>query len=372
MTRIAFIDYFPTHYRLGLYEAIARRADADFFFFSDERERWWNPRLALGGSNAFHEVTLRRFRVAGESFMPGVARRILAHRYDAVIKSPNGRVMLPMVYGAARASGTGFVLWTGMWMHPETTFHRMSKPLLENIYRGAGAVVAYGDHVRQFVLETPGVEPAKVFVAGQAVRPDRFEKIVHADNPERPEILYVGQFVERKGLSYLLDAFDGLADTNATLRLVGSGADEGVLRDRIAANPRIELVGHRSQDELPEDLARARCLVLPSITTNLDKEPWGLVVNEAMHAGIPVVVTDAVGAAAGGMARDGRNGFVVPERDAAALSTALRRLVTDAELAARLGAAGREDAAEFHYERMADAFLAAAELASANGKRRER
>src|SRR5579875_3877161 len=102
MTRIAFIDYFPTHYRLGLYEAIARRADADFYFFSDERERWWNPRLALGGSTAFHEVQLPRYRVAGESFMPGVAQRILGGRYDAVIKSPNGKVMLPMVYGAAK------------------------------------------------------------------------------------------------------------------------------------------------------------------------------------------------------------------------------------------------------------------------------
>ena len=64
--------------------------------------------------------------------------------------------------------------------------------------------------------------------------------------------------------------------------------------------------------------------MLPSITTALDKEPWGLVVNEAMHAGLPVVATDAVGAAAGGLVRDGENGFVVPERDADALAAAVR------------------------------------------------
>ena len=51
----------------------------------------------------------------------------------------------------------------------------------------------------------------------------------------------------------------------------------------------MELVGYMPQEHLPDEFARARCLVLPSITTALDREPWGLVVNEAMHAGVPVV-----------------------------------------------------------------------------------
>ena len=58
-----------------------------------------------------------------------------------------------------------------------------------------------------------------------------------------------------------------------------------------------DVVGYLPQQRLPETLAGARCLVLPSVTTALDREPWGLVVNEAMHAGVPVIATDAVGAA---------------------------------------------------------------------------
>lgn len=370
MPRIAFVDYFPTHYRLGLYEEIARRADADFYFYSDERERWWNPRLALGQSEGFRQIDLPRYRIRGEAFMPGVARRILAGRYDAVIKSPNGKIMLPLVYGAARTRGTAFVLWTGMWMHPTTPFHRVSKPLLESIYRGAGGIVAYGEHVRQFVLNTPGVEPNKVFVAGQAVNPTRFEAVQRSDNAGDAEILYVGQFVERKGLSFLLEGFERFAGPNARLRLVGSGADEDQLRRRAQANSRIELVGHRSQDELCTDLGSARCLVLPSITTDLDKEPWGLVVNEALHAGVPVIVTDAVGAAPAGLVQDGRNGFVVAERDSAALGKAMKRLVDDRELAQRMGEAGRQDVTAFNYERMASAFLGAVDYALAARKGR--
>ena len=175
----------------------------------------------------------------------------------------------------------------------------------------------------------------------------------------------MGQFEERKGLPYLLDALDHLRDTGARLRMIGGGVQSEWVRAQADGRDDIELVGYRSQAELPGEFARARCLVLPSITTREDREPWGLVVNEALHAGVPVVVTDAVGAAAARLVRDGRNGFIVPERDAQALAAAIRQLVEDPDLAARMGEAGREDAAEFNYERMAGAFLAAVDFALA-------
>ncbi len=363
MPRIAFIDYFPPHYRLGLYEEIARRADADFYFFSDQQERWSDPNIPARWSGGYRRVDLPRYRVAGESVMPGVLQRLLAGRYDAVIKSPNGKLMMPLTYAAAKASGTAFVLWLGMWMHPRSRVHRMSRPMMEAIYRGADAIVAYGDHVRRFALETPGVVPEKVFVAGQAVESGRFEAVQPERNPAVPEILFVGQLKEYKGVPYLLDAFDQLDGTDARVRLVGGGPMIDLIKARIDGRTSVELVGYRSQDELTTDLARARCLVLPSVTTKMDREPWGLVVNEAFHAAVPVVVTDAVGAAAGGLVRDGRNGFVVPERDAGALALALRKLIDDPALAARMGDAAREDVSAFNYERMASAFIAAVDYA---------
>ena len=297
--------------------------------------------------------------------MPGAVRRIAAGKYDAVIKSPNGRLMLPLVYGASRLSQTGFVLWLGMWMHPNSNFHRASKPFMESIYRGSEAIVAYGKHMRDFALSTSGVVADKIFIAGQAVDGSAFEAVRPARDGTVPEVLFVGQFKEYKGLRYLLDAFDDPSLKRARLRLVGGGPLEDWTRARISDRDHIELVGYRPQDQLPAELARARCLVLPSVTTALEKEPWGLVVNEAFHAGVPVVATDAVGAAAAGLVIDERNGFVVPERDAAALTRAIRSLVESPELAARMGATGREDVAAFNYDRMASAFLDAVEHAIA-------
>jgi glycosyltransferase involved in cell wall biosynthesis len=365
--RIAFIDYLPTHYRRELYEELSRRMAADFYFYADERERYWNSKLALAGDGRFRRVELRRIRLAGEAFMPGIVRTLRPERYDAVIKSLNGRVMLPLTYLTARARGIAFVLWTGMWFHPRTPFHHVSRLPTESLYRHADAIVAYGDHVRRFVALTPGVDVDKVFVAGQAVDAAEFVAVEPRFDDDVAEILYVGQFEERKGMLFLLDAFATLREEGlpARLRLIGNGSMEGTIRQRIAGSDAIELVGHVGQHDLPRHLARARCLVLPSITTSLDREPWGLVCNEAMHAGIPVVASDAVGAAAGGLVRNGRNGFVVPEQSAEALAGALRRLVVDRRVAAEMGATARTDVRLFDHRRMADAFEAAVEHAIA-------
>jgi glycosyltransferase involved in cell wall biosynthesis len=105
--------------------------------------------------------------------------------------------------------------------------------------------------------------------------------------------------------------------------------------------------------------------VLPSVTTDLDREPWGLVVNEAMHAGVPVIATETVGAVAGGLVQHDRNGLVVPERNPPALAAAIRRLAGDPALAARLGDQARRDVERFNHSAMADAFAAAVEHAVA-------
>ena len=70
-------------------------------------------------------------------------------------------------------------------------------------------------------------------------------------------------------------------------------------------------------------------LVLPSIATATFREPWGLVVNEAMNRGLAVIASDQVGAAAGGLVRDGQNGLLVPAGDSASLAAALQRLAAE-------------------------------------------
>jgi len=111
--------------------------------------------------------------------------------------------------------------------------------------------------------------------------------------------------------------------------------------------------------ELRNVYAASDVLVLPSIATRTFREPWGLVINEAMNRGLPVIVSDAVGAAAGGLVRDGVNGLVVEAGDSDALAHAIVRLAEDPQLRDRLGSQGAQDVRNYSYDAWAEGFSAA-------------
>ena len=362
--RVALVSNLCPHYRRPLYELLAKRVTLDCFFFA-EREPYWNPLLPAIETGDFSRVPLRRITILGEPLLPGLLRRLTRTRYDVVIVGLVGRLTVPYVYAVARIRGLPFVLWTGVWEHPRTPFHRLTKPLVLHLYRRADAIVVYGDHVRRVLNDVRGVEDAKIFTAAQAVDGTRFA--VPSDPAGSRELLFVGRFEEQKGLRDLVAAFSEVEDDSLRLVFVGNGPLEAELREHAQRDRRIQVIGHVPQERIPERLAAARCLVLPSITTVDIKETWGLVVNEAMHAGLPVVASDAVGAAAAGLVEDGVTGFVVPERDPDRLAAALRAIAVDDALVGRMGQAGRERVKAYTFEAMADAFEEAVQYAARRG-----
>ena len=177
----------------------------------------------------------------------------------------------------------------------------------------------------------------------------------------------MGRLVPEKGVGVLLDAWSRVAE-DATLVLVGDGA----LAERARGVRGVRLLGALPRPELPAAYAASEMTVLASIPTRRFREPWGLVCNESMHQGRPVLASDAVGAVAGGLVRDGETGLVVPAGDAGELAAATRRLLGDDGLRARLGAAARAAVAPYTYEAMASAFTHALATASRRSPSRSR
>ena len=93
---------------------------------------------------------------------------------------------------------------------------------------------------------------------------------------------------------------------------------------------------------------------MPSLPTRDFLEPWGLVVNEAFHQGVPVIATDAVGAAAGGLVQHERTGLIVPAGDVEALRAAIHRLQDDAPLRRTLGENAKHEVAAYTYDAWAE------------------
>ena len=168
-------------------------------------------------------------------------------------------------------------------------------------------------------------------------------------------LLYCGQLIERKGLNSLLDAFLALADSapELVLQFVGDGPLKSSLMARIpqSLSTRVEFLGFQPVEKLPSFFAAADIFVLPS-----KHDGWGVVVNQALGAGLPIICTCAVGAAHDLITSDW-NGWVVPVDDVSALSEAIRRLVVDEPLRMQFGANSRSRAMEWGPDQGADRWV---------------
>jgi glycosyltransferase involved in cell wall biosynthesis len=359
---IALLTTYLSDYRVPLYRLLAERHGVEVLCYGGG-DRYVPPWFAdLDSQLDCAPFPARRLHGLPEALA-------LGRGYDAVIAPFAGGAMLPAAYVGAKRFGRPFVFWASVWHQPRSLTHALALPVTRHIYRRADAVVAYGEHVRRFVATIRGRDD-DVFVAPQAVEPELFARRVgpdevlafrsrhglgdvgdSGDGGARPLVLYTGRLVAEKGIAVLIDAWPRVRH-DATLVLIG----EGPLGAGAGALPRVRLLGPLPRAQLAVAYRAAELSLLPSIPTPRFKEPWGLVCNEAMLQERPVVVTTAVGAAAGGLVRDGDTGLVVAPGDPEALARAIDRLLDDAALRARLGVAAREAAAAFTYEAMAAAF----------------
>lgn len=373
MSRLAFVTNFCPHYRVRTFETLADHHDVDYYFFSAGDDWYW---LKEHGTRTgrFRSRYLPGFRILGTRVTPTLPFMLWRGRYDAYIKCINGRFALPMTYLAARLARRPFILWTGVWMRLQTPAHRLFFPLTKYIYRHSDAIVVYGDHVKRY-LEREGVPEHRIFVAPHAVDNAAYNRLVdeleldalrrELDIDRQTKVLlYMGRLEPEKGLSTLLEAFASLKRDDSVLVLAGAGSFRTRLEElsiEHGLHTRVRFPGFIPQSQTVAYYALAWALVLPSVTTPLVKECWGLVVNEAFNQGLPVVATDAVGAAAGGLVQDGVNGYVVPERDADSLAKALRSLLDDARRRVSMSQAARDAIGAYDNEAMVAGFRRAVE-----------
>ncbi len=152
-------------------------------------------------------------------------------------------------------------------------------------------------------------------------------------------LLAVGRLSHYKGFEVLLDSVATLPDV--ALLLIGAGERETALREHIqrrGLHDRVHMTGQVDDTFLQRAYAQAEIFCLPS----LDRaEAFGMVLLEAMRAGLPCVASAIPGSGVGEVVTAGQTGLLVPPGDATALAAALSTLNADANLRERLGQAGR-------------------------------
>jgi glycosyltransferase involved in cell wall biosynthesis len=199
-----------------------------------------------------------------------------------------------------------------------------TRKLVENIYTGPIEVVPYG----QTIEPKPSVQRAPEAI---------------------PTLLFVGRLVERKGLTYLLDALPlVLAQRPTRLRIVGKGPLEEELHHhclQLGLHDHVDFLGFLSKEELASEYAACDIFVLPSIVDSRgDTEGLGVVLIEAMAHAKPIIATEVGGIS--DVILQNRTGMLVPQRDSRALAEAICTLLNNSHEATCMGMRGRDDVME--------------------------
>jgi glycosyltransferase involved in cell wall biosynthesis len=368
--RVAIVSPEPTPYRAPLLDLVAERPELDLtaiYASQTVAGRTWSV------EPQHRAVFLEGIRV------PGV-RRLVRHDYpvtlgihaalrdadpDVVVVSGWSTFASQAAVGWSRAKGIPYVLLVESHdLGPRAGWRRAVKgTVVPRLLGRAAGVLVVGSAARESVVAR-GADARRVRVFANTVDVAAgTERAARADarrGDEDVRVLSVGRLAPEKGLDTLVRAVAAAGDPRLTLAIAGAGPERAALkRLALELGVRLDLLGDLGADRLAESYAAADVFALLST-----HEPWGVVVNEAAASGLPLVLSDRVGAAYD-LLQEGENGFLVPAGDADAAADAFRRLADDRDLRLRMGARSRELVADWGYEPSVEAFVAAVREATA-------
>lgn len=355
-TTVAVVANALAPYRIPLLNRIARLPEVRIrALLGEESERFRQWNVTLAGSEFEWEVfpslvVPLRTKLADQTglfFSPRLWKHLMQVRYDLVVAFGWTMPNSIMAWMIRRAQRRPIVLWDTSIPHPSGTLKNMMMPGVRRYFRAFDGYLASSTLCADYMVWN-GASRDRVVLLPQAIDNEFFGARAESATAERETlkrdldlagrrvVLYVGQFTERKGMLPLLDAFRTVAasNPNAALLMVGNGPLKQELmrrRDAFGLNDRIVIIDFVQKPELPRYYAAADVFVLPSYY-----DTYGVVVNEAMACGLPIVTSDHVGAAHD-LVQEGVNGMIVPAGDANALAGALERLLQDEPLCRAMG-----------------------------------
>jgi glycosyltransferase involved in cell wall biosynthesis len=354
--RLVILSEIIAPYRIPVFNALARHPEIDlhviFLAESDPGLREW--RVYKDEIQFSYQVLPSwRQRVAGHKLLlnRGMKEALRAANPDAILC---GGYNYPAAWQALRWAGKNQVPFMA-WIESTEQDFRNRKPAIEflkkRFMKACAAFVVPGKASFGYVMNY-GTREGNIFVAPNAVDTELFvakaaaarEQVAkHREALKLPSrfFLFVGRLVQEKGVFDLLDAYGKLTpDIRAAvgLVLVGEGAARAELsrRSSAAGLGEVQFAGFVQREQLAVYYALAETFVFPS-----HSDPWGLVVNEAMACGLPVISSEAAGCTAD-LVQDGWNGRVIRRADVAQLTAAMEELAQDSVLRVTMGNHSKE------------------------------
>jgi glycosyltransferase involved in cell wall biosynthesis len=347
--RLLIVTEIIAPYRIPIFNALAAREDVDlhviFLSETDPSLRQWEVyRDEIRFS--FEVLKSYRRRVGGFNLLVtrGVERALRSAQPQVILCGGYNYLASWQALRWAKGNEVSLLLWSESNAADARSHFWPVEAAKRRFVQSCRGYVVPGASSAEY-LRSLGAADQRIFIARNAVDVERFAAIAERaratterrGQPQLPGryLLNVGRFVVEKGIFDLLDAYATLPQDlreAVGLVLVGDGPERQELarRSRGITPGNVVFTGFLQRDELAEIYGLAEALVFPT-----HSDPWGLVVNEAMACGLPVIATDVAGCVAD-LVRDRGNGFVVQPKCPGQLREAMECLLRDSVMRERM------------------------------------
>jgi glycosyltransferase involved in cell wall biosynthesis len=335
--KIAFIHNAYTSYRIKFFNKLTEHNNIEFFFhkiYDTSSER------PLFKYKILYMQTLPLLP-KDFTFSPFLFFHLLKNKYNLFIGAGSGYIDTITTFFIAKLLRKPFVLWDVSWFYNRSFLKLMAYPIFRYISLKSNSLVLPGKKSKEFYIKI-GVNVNKIFLSPNVIDFDlddllflnekekEFRNKLGIRNDEKI-VLYFGRLVPQKGLEYLINAFLSLNLEGVKLLLVTTFNYDFHYFDKLkslsnGSNNVIFYKIHTKEKALCFKISNI--FVLPSITTKNGPEIWGMVLNEAMAMGKPVITTTAVGAAYD-LVRNGENGYIVKEKDSKELANSINTIINN-------------------------------------------
>ena len=364
LPRVALLTNFVAPYRVPLFEALRNRVGQLRVFASTpvEPNRTWKSYRGGLDVTIQRTITLRKrwrdaagFTDVGYVHLPyDTLAQLRRFRPDAIISSELGlrtalAAFYKRLYGNVR-----LVVWATVSEHTESDRGFLRSLIRPRLLRYADAVLVNGASGARYVTKL-GVPHERVTLAPYTTDVAAFQSARHvAAASPMIRLLFAGMFVERKGLLPFLSALRRWADAHPDCPVQFTIAGDGPLRPRLeafdaGAHLNVRILGAVDYQRLPDLYASADIFVLPTLA-----DEWGVVVNEAMAAGLPVLGSRHSQAVEELVADDETGWTFTPENEDTILQALDRALPTTADVRQHMGTRARQRVLELTPDRVAD------------------
>jgi glycosyltransferase involved in cell wall biosynthesis len=267
----------------------------------------------------------------------------------------------------ANRSGVPFLLWSESTAQDQRPGHALVESLKQTFFRRCDGFIVPGTSAREYISQMKSAT-GRIFTAPNAVDVELFSSCAEAARkdswrvrgalglPER-YFLFVGRLIKAKGVLELLQAYASLSDqTRSEVGLVFAG--DGPMRPELESLAQciypgaVHFTGFLHRNDLARCYGLGECLVFPT-----HSDTWGMVVNEAIACGLPVICSRVAGCA-----RDlvTTNGLLVEPQDVAQLARAMGQVAADPKLRNKFSMESREIRGRYSPEMCAEGIAQAA------------